>query len=57
MQEAEQKLKEALAARTIADLVCELSCKVPAPFAEQTAEWFQEQRRSRRGGAKPEAAR
>jgi Rrf2 family protein len=48
MQEAEQQLKAALTAKTIADLVCELSCKVPKPFNEQTERWFQDQRRGRR---------
>lgn len=52
MQEVEQKLKEALASKTIADLLCELSCKTPKSFSEQ--------RRSRRslsrGVPKPETA-
>lgn len=52
LQEAEQKLKEVLASKTIADLVCELGCKVPKPFSEETAQWFQDQRRSRRSTAK-----
>ncbi|WP_052571572.1 RrF2 family transcriptional regulator [Geothrix fermentans] len=49
MQEAERKLKEVLASKTIADLACELSCKTPKTFADETAEWFQTQRRARRG--------
>lgn len=49
MQEAERKLKEVLASKTIADLACELSCKTPKTFADETAEWFQAQRRARRG--------
>lgn len=52
MQEAEQKLKEALASKTIADLVCELGCKVPKRFSEMTAQWFDDQRRSRRSAAR-----
>ena len=52
MQEAEQKLKEVLASKTLADLVCELSCKTPKAFTDETAQWFQDQRRSRRGAAK-----
>lgn len=52
MLEAEQKLKEALASKTIADLVCELGCKVPKPFSEKTAQWFQDQRNSRRSLAR-----
>ena len=50
MQEAEQKLKEVLASKTIADLQCELQCKTPKTFADETAQWFQVQRRARRGG-------
>lgn len=49
MQEAERKLKEVLASKTIADLACELSCKTPKTFADETAQWFQAQRRARRG--------
>ena len=49
MQEAEQKLKEVLASKTIADLVCELGCKTPKPFSLKTEQWFQAQRRARRG--------
>lgn len=49
MQEAERKLKDVLASKTIADLACELSCKTPKTFADETAEWFQAQRRARRG--------
>ena len=49
MQEAEQKLKEVLASKTIADLACELGCKTPKTFADETAQWFQAQRRARRG--------
>lgn len=52
MQEAEQKLKEVLASKTIADLVCEFSCKAPKSFSEEAAQWFQEQRHSRRSAAR-----
>lgn len=55
MQEAEQKLKEALASKTIADLVCELGCKVPKRFSEKTAQWFDDQRRSRRSVTRGDA--
>lgn len=52
MLEAERKLKEALASKTIADLVCELGCKVPKSFSEGTIQWFQDQRRSRRSSVR-----
>lgn len=51
MQDAERKLKEVLASKTLADLVCELECKVPKAFSEASSQWFQDQRRSRRRGA------
>lgn len=52
MQEAERKLKEHLASRTIADLVCELGCKTPKAFSKRTEQWFQDQRQSRRSAAR-----
>lgn len=55
MQEAEAKLKATLASRSIADLMCEFSCKAPASFPEETAQWFQGQRRARRNPARPGA--
>ena len=54
MQDAEQKLKAILASRTLADLACELECKVPKAFSEASSQWFQDQRRSRRRGAREE---
>lgn len=51
MAEAEQKLKQALAAKTIAELTCELSCKTPKTFTAETAQWFQDRRRARRSPA------
>lgn len=57
MLEAEQKLKEVLASKSIADLVCELGCKAPKSFAEDTAQWFQGQRQSRRSPAQGGADR
>lgn len=51
MLEAEQKLKEVLASKSIGDLVCELSCKAPKTFSEQTSHWFKDQRRARRNPA------
>ena len=50
MAEAERKLKEVLASKTLADLQCELQCKTPKTFADKTERWFQAQRRARRGG-------
>ena len=55
MQEAERKLKDVLASKTLADLVCELECKVPKPFSEASSQWFGDQRRSRRRTAKEDA--
>lgn len=55
MQEAERKLKEVLASRSIADLACELECKVPKTFSKASSQWFQDQRRSRRRTAKEDA--
>jgi Rrf2 family protein len=47
MAEAEQKLQDFLASRTLADLVCEYSCKAPAAFAEATGDWFAERKKER----------
>lgn len=55
MQDAERRLKEVLASQTLAGLLCEFECKVPKPFAEASSQWFQDQRRSRRRGAKEES--
>ena len=52
MTEAERILRDFLASKTIADLVCEFNCKAPAEFAAESGGWFQERRagrRSRRG--------
>ena len=46
MDEAEQALREALAAKTIADLARELADKAPQSFATDSAAWF----RGRRAG-------
>jgi Rrf2 family protein len=54
MTEAERTLRDFLASKTIADLVCELNCKAPPEFAAETGGWFQERRAgrsSRRGRA------
>jgi Rrf2 family protein len=53
MTAAERALRDFLASKTIADLVCELSCKAPPEFAAEASDWFQERRAgrtSRRGG-------
>ena len=47
MTEAEQALRDFLASKTIADLVCEFSCKAPAEFAAESGGWFQERRAGR----------
>jgi Rrf2 family protein len=54
MTEAEHTLRDFLASKTIADLVCELSCKAPPEFAADSSGWFQARRAgrtSRRGRA------
>jgi Rrf2 family protein len=47
MEEAEGHLQAFLASRTLADLVCEFSCKAPADFAEATEDWFLHRKRDR----------
>ena len=54
MTEAEHTLRDFLASKTIADLVCEFSCKAPPAFAADSSSWFQARRAhrtSRRGRA------
>jgi Rrf2 family protein len=48
MTEAERTLRDYLASKTVADLVCELGCKAPPEFAAESADWFQERRAGRR---------
>jgi len=55
MQEAEQQLQRFLAARTLADLVCEYSCKPPEAFVAATDGWFAERRQERRAHRQPGA--
>ena len=57
MTEAERTLRDFLASRTIADLVCELDCKAPPEFAAESSAWFQERRagRTSRRGRAPDA--
>ena len=47
MTEAEDVLRDFLAAKTIADLVCELNCKAPPELAAESSGWFQERRAGR----------
>lgn len=47
MEEAEQKLQDFLASKTLASLVCEYSCKAPREFAGETEEWFRNRKRDR----------
>jgi Rrf2 family protein len=47
MQEAEDTLQRFLASRSLADLVCEYSCKAPQAFAEATDGWFLERKKDR----------
>jgi Rrf2 family protein len=47
MTEAERTLRDFLASKTIADLVCEFNCKAPAEFAAESGGWFQERRAGR----------
>lgn len=54
MQEAERKLHEFLASKTLADLVCELKCKAPAEFLEASGLWFEDQKRNRGVRRNPE---
>ena len=48
MTQAEDVLREFLASKTLADLVCEFNCKAPLEFATEASGWFQERRASRR---------
>jgi DNA-binding IscR family transcriptional regulator len=47
MEEAEQKLHDFLASKTLSDLVCEYTCKAPKVFALETEVWFQGRKMSR----------
>jgi Rrf2 family protein len=47
MAAAERTLRDFLAAKTIADLVCEFNCKAPPEFAAESSGWFQERRAGR----------
>ena len=47
MSEAERTLRDFLASKTLADLVCEFSRKAPPEFAAASGRWFQERRAGR----------
>ena len=47
MTEAERILRDFLASKTIADLVCEFDCKAPPELAAESGDWFQERRAGR----------
>ena len=47
MTQAEDVLREFLASKTLADLVCEFSCKAPLEFAAESGGWFLERRAGR----------
>jgi len=47
MKEAERTLREFLASKTLADLVCEFNCKAPAEFGVESLEWFRLHRAER----------
>jgi len=47
MEEADQHLQRFLASRSLADLVCEFSCKAPKAFSEATDGWFLDRKRDR----------
>ncbi len=48
MQEAEEKLHEFLASKSIADLASEFERKAPAKFKQATAVWFEQRMAARR---------
>ena len=47
MSEAERSLRDFLASKTLADLVCEFERKAPVEFATRSRRWFQERRTDR----------
>jgi Rrf2 family protein len=49
MEEAQQKLQGFLGSKSLADLVCEFSCKAPKEFTEATDDWFQARKKERLG--------
>ena len=47
MTEAERVLRDFLASKTIAELVCEFNCKAPPHFVAESSGWFQQRRAGR----------
>lgn len=47
-REAERSLFALMASKTLADLVGEFQCKAPPSFANESENWFREQRKTRR---------
>ena len=47
MTQAQEVLREFLASKTLADLVCEFNCKAPPEFAAESSGWFGERRAGR----------
>ncbi len=47
MTQAEDVLREFLASKTVAELVCEFSCKAPPEFVAESSGWFGERRAGR----------
>ena len=47
MTQAEDVLREFLASKTLAELVCEFGCKAPADFVAESSDWFQQRRAGR----------
>jgi hypothetical protein len=47
MTEAERTLRDFLASKTLAELVCEFGCKAPADFVAESSDWFQQRRAGR----------
>ena len=48
MTEAERALRDFLASKTLAELVCEFSCKAPPDFVAESSGWFRQRRAGRR---------
>jgi Rrf2 family protein len=55
MGQAEVVLREFLASKTLAELVCEFNCKAPPEFAAESSGWFQDRRADRGSRGVPSA--
>ena len=53
MEEAEAQMHRTLASKSLADLVCEYSCKVPEAFTTATEGWFLERKKGRGAHRQP----